>query len=65
MQQDLAKQYSQRVFDRALKESVAGIATNNDRFTLENGYYVNEDETVIIESTNETGKYFTKIKNGN
>ncbi len=50
-----------KVFDRALKQSVPGIASTDDKFILENGYYVNETEKVIIQSTNETGKFFTKI----
>lgn len=50
-----------QVFDRILKDTVPGIATPEDRFKLENGYYVNETETVIIQSTNETGKFFKKI----
>lgn len=59
---DKVKPSSHKVFDRALKESVPGIATTDDRFVLENGYYVNETETVIIQSTNETGKFFKKIE---
>ena len=50
-----------KVYDRALKKDVAGIATTFDRFTLENGYYVNENETIICKSTNETGKFFRKL----
>jgi hypothetical protein len=50
-----------RIFDRRLKVNVDGIANMCDKFTLENGYYVNENETVIIQSTNETGKFFRKV----
>lgn len=50
-----------KVFDRVLKTPVPGIATTDDRFILENGYYVNESETIILQSTNETGKFFRKV----
>jgi hypothetical protein len=40
---------------------VLGIGTTEDKFILESGYYVNETETVICKSTNETGKFFKKI----
>lgn len=52
----------QKTYDRVLKESVPGIATTDDKFILDNGFYVTEDESVFIKSTNETGKFFTKIK---
>jgi hypothetical protein len=53
------------VFDRVLRTSVPGIATDEDLFNLDNGYYVNETESVIIKSTNETGRYFKKISGNN
>lgn len=61
MQQNTIKPPLVRVFDRVLKSSVPGIATTEERFTLENGYYVNQTEKVIIQSTNETGKFFKKV----
>ncbi len=50
-----------RVFDRRLKMDVPGIASVDEKFALENGFYVNETETVICKSNNETGKYFCKL----
>lgn len=52
---------NKRVFDRVLKAPAPGIASTDELFTLENGYYVNQTEKIIIQSTNETGKFFKKI----
>ena len=51
----------EKTYDRILKYDVLGIAAAGERFMLDNGYYVNETDTIIIRSTNETGKYFKKI----
>lgn len=50
-----------KIFNRRLKQEVPGIGNVEDKFILESGYYVNEFETVICKSTNETGKFFKKI----
>lgn len=47
-------------FDRVAKEDVGTLIKKGDRFALENGYYFNEDETIIFKSTDKTGKLFTK-----
>lgn len=61
MQQIIIKTPSVRLFNRVLKNAVPGIASTEERFTLENGYYVNQAETIIIQSTNATGKFFKKL----
>lgn len=61
MKQGTIEPSSPSAYDRRLKLGVLGIASENDKFKLENGYYVNEAETVIIQSTNETGKFFAKV----
>lgn len=61
MTQDTRTQSSVKNFDRVLKTPAPGIATTDERFKLENGFYVNQDETIIIKSTNETGAFFKKI----
>lgn len=48
------------VFDRVLKKEVPGIPTDK-RFKLDTGFYISEDETILIKSTNETGRYFRKV----
>lgn len=47
-------------YNRVVKENLGTLLKKGDRFTLENGYYVNEDETIIFKSTDKTGKLFTK-----
>lgn len=49
-------------FNRVLKVAVPGIAKAGTRFKLENGYYTNEEETIILRSTDTTGAFFTKEK---
>lgn len=44
------------------------IAKKGEKFTLVNGYYVNKDETILLKSTNTTGKIIKKVndeKHGN
>jgi hypothetical protein len=38
------------------------IAEKGETFTLVNGYYINENETIALRSTNITGKIIKKIK---
>lgn len=39
------------------------IAPKGETFNLVNGYYVNKDESIVLRSTNLTGKIIKKIKN--
>jgi hypothetical protein len=49
-------------FDRELKISIPGIAEEGARFKLENKYYVNESETIILRSNEKTGRFFRLVK---
>jgi len=40
------------------------IAKVGELFALDSGYYVNKDESIILRSTNFTGKIIKKISNG-
>ena len=48
------------IYDRRLVRDVPGIADTSTKFKLENGFYINEDETIICRSTDITGKFFKK-----
>ena len=50
-------------FDRILAVDVPGIAAKGEKFKLENGFYINEKETILRKSTDKTGKFFKKIQN--
>lgn len=47
-------------FNRLLKVDVHGIAKRGTRFKLENGYYTNEEDTILLKSSERTGKFFEK-----
>lgn len=50
-------------FDRVAKKNVGTtrpLIQAGDVFALENGYYFNEDESIVIKSTDKTGTLFTK-----
>lgn len=47
-------------FNREAKEDVGTIIRKGDKFALEDGYYFNEDESLIFKSTDKTGNLFTK-----
>lgn len=47
-------------FNRIAKRDVGSLIKAGDRFALENGFYFNEDESVVFKSTDKTGSLFTK-----
>jgi len=47
-------------FDRVAKEDIGSVIRKGDTFALEDGYYFNEDESIIFKSTDKTGKLFAK-----
>ena len=49
---------------RVLVVDCSPIAEKNSVFYLQDGYYISEDESVIIKSTNITGKYFKPTEDG-
>jgi hypothetical protein len=47
-------------YDRILNRTVPGIAGEGERFKLENGYYTDEKDQILLRSTEITGKFFKK-----
>ncbi len=58
----LLVQGEQNKYDRILTTTVPGIAEAGTLFKLEGGFYLNEDETLLLRSNDVTGRYFKKIR---
>lgn len=46
---------------RVLAVDIVPIAEKGTLFTFQHGYYVSHDETLVVKSNHETGKYFKPI----
>lgn len=55
---------NEKIVQPADKNTVLVILSQGEKFVLENKYYKNEDESLIIRSTNITGKLFTPTSDG-